>query len=282
MSTPLISIVMPAFKCSATLAEAVESVVHQTYDNWELVISIDDGEDYAALLASAGIKDQRIRFVSTGAVATGSSNARNVGVIAARSDHVAVLDADDLFVPDKLKIVAPLVADYPLISTGLQIVNADLTPLRQVGTEGGPRLLDAARYKRTNISMDSMIIYDRKRLPIAYDVDQPCLVDLDLILKAFCHTKQCFHLDQPLHIYRKQTVSISNGPQAASKFTLMKRTLIDRIESKYYDFKDGATARDGILAFLKASLATELQFSKQYDANPDLLFEDLLESNLNF
>lgn len=280
MPAPHISIVMPAFKCRETLAESVQSVVNQTYKNWELVISIDDGADYEGLLEEARLMDPRIRFVSTGGVGTGSSNARNVGVDAAQSNYIAVLDADDLFVPEKLEIVAPLLAEHPLISTGLQITDANLTPLRRVGTNGSQRQLSADKYKLTNFSMDSMIVYDRQRLPIAYDVSQPCLVDMDLIFKSFCHTARCLHLPMPLHLYRKQAVSISNGPAAADKFTNMKRILLSRLEAGYYDFVEPKSARKGFERFLQASLQTEIEFAAQNTSSTHMIFEDLLESKL--
>ncbi len=105
MSSPLISIVMPAYRCKDTIAESVESVLAQTYENWELVISIDDAEDYAQELFANGLGDPRIKFVFTDGIETGSSNARNIGVEAAASQFIAVLDADDLFAPNKLAIV---------------------------------------------------------------------------------------------------------------------------------------------------------------------------------
>ncbi|WP_424983969.1 glycosyltransferase family 2 protein [Maritalea sp. S77] len=280
MSGPFISIVMPAFRCRDTIAESVQSAIKQTYARWELVISIDDGEDYELLLADAGLKDQRIRFTHTGGVGTGSSNARNVGVAAAQSDFIAVLDADDLFISEKLELIAPLLATHPLISTGLQITDANLAPLRQVGTKGAQRELGADIYKFINISMDSMIIYDRSRLPIAYDVNQPCLVDMDLIFKAFCHTAKCLHIPAPLHLYRKQAVSISNGPAAADKFAHIKRTLLSRLETNHYDFVDSAAARKGFETFLRASLKTELAFAAQSAKSSSFLFEDLLEAHL--
>lgn len=279
---PFISIVMPAYQCESTLVDSVRSVLRQSYENWELVISIDDGEDYPALLATHHLVDDRIRFVETGGKATGSSNARNVGVAAARSTYIAVLDADDLFTENKLEIAAPLIKTHPLISTGLQITTDQLTPLRQVGATNDLRVLPAERYKDINFSMDSMILYDRERLPIEYDRDQPCLVDLDLILNAFCHTSYCFHIGLPLHLYRKQANSISNGPHAANKFIKTKRTLIERIESKHYNLADYDKSAAGFLRFLKVSLATELQFADHGQNAPHLLFEDLLESRLHF
>lgn len=280
MSAPLISIVMPAFRCVSTICASVKSVLQQNYANWELVISIDDGEDYAALLKENGLTDQRTRFVYTDGVGTGSSNARNVGVEAATSDYIAVLDADDLFTPDKLSVIAPLLRANPLISTGLQITDSKLTPLRQVGCTGGEAILDAGNYKFTNISMDSMIVYDRARLPIAYDVTQPCLVDMDLIFKAFCHTQHCLHIASPLHVYRKQAVSISNGPEAANKFTRMKRILMERLEANYYDFVDSIAAKQGFKTFLQASLEAELTYATQGTSSAQMLFEDLLETKL--
>ncbi len=153
-------------------------------------------------------------------------------------------------------------------------------PLRQVGCTGRDRELDAGNYKMTNISMDSMIVYDRARLPIVYDVTQPCLVDMDLIFKAFCHTEACLHIAAPLHVYRKQAVSISNGPAAADKFTKMKRILLDRLATNYYDFMEPEVAQEGFSRFLRTSLEAELTYAAQPPNSMHILFEDLIESKL--
>ena len=63
---PLVSIITPAYRAARTLARPVRSVLAQTHADWELIIVADDGEDYEHRLAAEGLRDRRLRFVTTG------------------------------------------------------------------------------------------------------------------------------------------------------------------------------------------------------------------------
>ena len=119
----LVSVVIPACGASATIGRAVASLLAQTYAAWEAVIVADDGQDYAAILAGAGISDSRLRFVSTGQTRSGCHNARNVGLAAAAGEIVAQLDADDLYEPDRLALLAPLAAAHGAAADNLAAVS---------------------------------------------------------------------------------------------------------------------------------------------------------------
>lgn len=99
-STPAISIIMPAYKASETLASSVASVHAQSLQNWELII-VDDGspDDTADIARALATKDMRIRVVCR--ENSGPSIARNRGVDLARADVLAFLDADDFWAPDR-------------------------------------------------------------------------------------------------------------------------------------------------------------------------------------
>jgi hypothetical protein len=189
------------------------------------------------------------------------------------------LDADDRFEPRKLEKLAVALAGHPLVTTGLQVLDADDRPLRQVGCTGRTAMLDADRYKRVNLSMDSMLAWDRDAIEVAYDDALPCLVDLELILQAFGFVAASVHIGEPLHVYRKQPHSISNAAGASPIYADTKRRLISRLEAGRYRFASPA-ARDGFVAFLKTSLAAERSFEAARAADPDLIFEDHLEARL--
>lgn len=275
-----ISVVMPAYKAQHTIAESVRSALGQSHSDFELVISIDDQFDYAKLLHDQSLNDNRIKFTDTGATGTGSSNARNVGLEKASARYIAVLDADDQFAPTKLKKLSKALEEHPLVTTGLDVRTHDNKHLRFIGCTGGNRVLPAGAYKFTNISMDSMVAHDRQKLPIQYDVDLPCLVDLGLMLDAFCHVPSSFHIAEPLHFYFKQSQSISIGPEASSRYIRIKKLLLERLTSNYYPLMGGIEAMNGIADFLKQSLAAEQDFDAALAANPQLIFENHLESRL--
>jgi len=100
---PLISVVIPARNAAATLDATLWSVRHQTYAHWEVVV-VDDGsaDDTADVVARHHIEDARIRCVK--GQARGVSAARNLGVSLSTGALVAFLDADDLWLPEKLAV----------------------------------------------------------------------------------------------------------------------------------------------------------------------------------
>ena len=105
-----VSVVIPAYRAQATIARAVESVLAQSVSDWEGVVVSDDGADYAAVLRTAGIADERLRFASTGGVGSGCHRARNTGLAAARGHFITALDADDLLLPGHLETLRPIAA----------------------------------------------------------------------------------------------------------------------------------------------------------------------------
>src|SRR5690349_16493274 len=108
----LVSIVIPACEAHDTIVGAVRSLIVQSAVSWEAIVVSDDGSDYRPTLEAAGIRDDRLVFVSTGAVRSGCHNARNVGLRAVRGEVIAALDADDAYHPDRFKALVPPALAY--------------------------------------------------------------------------------------------------------------------------------------------------------------------------
>jgi glycosyltransferase involved in cell wall biosynthesis len=106
---PLISVIIPTFNRAALVAEAVDSVLAQSFRDFELIV-IDDGstDGTAARLASYGdaLRYQRQEQ-------SGVSAARNRGLSMACGDWIAFLDSDDLWLPKKLAVQADFFARHP-------------------------------------------------------------------------------------------------------------------------------------------------------------------------
>lgn len=105
-----VSVIIPAYRAQGTIARAAESLLAQSWSDWEGVVVSDDGTDYALVLRAAGIADERLRHVSTGRVGSGCHRARNTGLAAATGDFIAALDADDLLLPGHLETLQPIAA----------------------------------------------------------------------------------------------------------------------------------------------------------------------------
>jgi glycosyltransferase involved in cell wall biosynthesis len=105
----MISLVMPTYQRSGTIARAIRSVLRQTHEDWELVV-VDDGstDDTAAVVAGAG--DRRVRFVRL-PQNLGVGAARNRGLDEARGEFIGMLDSDDELVPTALETLLRARAD---------------------------------------------------------------------------------------------------------------------------------------------------------------------------
>ncbi len=102
MSDSLVSIIIPAYNAEKYVKAAIDSVLHQTYPNIEVVV-VDDGstDSTKAIIEELACGDNRVRVFSQKNV--GQSAARNAGIGQARGEYVAFLDADDLFLPEKIE-----------------------------------------------------------------------------------------------------------------------------------------------------------------------------------
>jgi len=121
VTKPAISVVIPSHQRPAVLPRSVASALAQTFSNLEVIVVLD-GRDPASEVALAQIQDPRLRVISV-AEAVGGSEARNIGVRAARADWVAFLDDDDEWMPEKLAkqmvVARSSTYQYPLVATAL-------------------------------------------------------------------------------------------------------------------------------------------------------------------
>jgi glycosyltransferase involved in cell wall biosynthesis len=100
---PTVSIVLPTYNRLQFLRAAVDSVFQQTFSDWELIIA-DDGSNAETLAFLAHIeRHERVRLLRL-AHSGNPSAVRNSGIGAARGRHVAFLDSDDVWLPDKLQL----------------------------------------------------------------------------------------------------------------------------------------------------------------------------------
>lgn len=99
----LVSIITPAYNCSMVVGETIKSVLDQTYEDWEMII-VDDAstDDTLEIVNSYASKDKRIKVFAM-KQNRGSASAKNFAIDKAKGRYIAFLDADDLWMRDKLK-----------------------------------------------------------------------------------------------------------------------------------------------------------------------------------
>lgn len=211
-AAPRISCLLPVYNGEEFLAEAVRSILSQTYRDFELVI-VDDGSSDSSpqILAALAAEDGRIRVVrreNGGIVA-----ALNTGLAVCRGEYVARMDADDIALPDRFQFQL----DYLDAHLGCVLVGGVARSLKSDGSIGGRTT--GGRHLRTDlsafppkiaVSMHPLITVRREALQAigGYRAAFPHAEDYDLFIRL----SKLGGIDNPdkeLLIYRRHEGAIS-------------------------------------------------------------------------
>jgi GT2 family glycosyltransferase len=216
---PLISIITPVFNTPALwLSQAVESVLRQAYENWELVL-IDDGSTLAEtveFVATIAQRDPRIAVVrreNTG----GISAASNSGLERARGEWVGLLDHDDVLEPDALFEVVKYLQSNPetdLIFSDEDKITEEGLATPQFKPDWSPDFLLSYNYLCHFTTIRREIVERAGRFRPEFDGAQ----DYDLFLRVSELTTRIHHLPRILYHWRRSETSTSDNirrkPQA--------------------------------------------------------------------
>ena len=108
----LVSVIMPAYNCAASIGRSIDSVLSQTYADWELLV-VDDGSRDGTLriVEEFANKDSRVRVLRKPRN-EGVARARNTGLQAARGQYIAFLDSDDVWMAHKLSMQVDFLEEH--------------------------------------------------------------------------------------------------------------------------------------------------------------------------
>ena len=122
---PLVSILMPVYKTAPYLREAMDSMLSQTFTDFELIVLDDCSPDNAEEILDSYTDSRIVRY--KGEKNAGLSNVLNVGIGMARGKYIARMDSDDLSMPERLQIQVDYLEAHPdidLVSVGMQLFGA--------------------------------------------------------------------------------------------------------------------------------------------------------------
>ena len=109
-NNPLVTVLMPAYNAEKYIAEAISSILKQSFTNFELLI-VNDGSTDGTERVINSFNDNRIVLVNQ--ANKGVSSALNAGLAHSRTPYIARFDADDICHPDRLKIQYEFITTYP-------------------------------------------------------------------------------------------------------------------------------------------------------------------------
>lgn len=242
---PLVSIVIPLYNASKYIEETVNSVISQTYTNWEMIIvddcSIDNSRD---IINEFICKDNRINLIELSNNFGGPAHPRNVGVEHSKGQYIAFLDSDDLWEEKKLEIQLKI-----MIKENLNFTSTDRIDIDYSSKMIKQKSMFFTWYKQTGRSTlgdllsfsfiaNSSVIIDKSILPqITEDKDFISVEDYCTWLEVFNNPKTKYkYLKLKLLKYRVLDSSISNRSienKQESKLNLCISRFI--VKYKYYN-----------------------------------------------
>ncbi|MCR4908045.1 MAG: glycosyltransferase family 2 protein [Lachnospiraceae bacterium] len=217
--TESVSVVIPVHNAGKYLGETVASVMAQTFKDWELLAVNDHSTDSSvSLLQSLQSRAGKLRILEC--AGKGAACARNTGIKAAKGRFIAFLDADDLWLPEKLSAQLSFMRekDAAFSFTGYEFAGED-----GKGTGKCVRVPESISYeealKNTTI-FTSTVMFDREKLSLALMLmpDVPS-EDTATWWKILRNGHTACGLDKILTLYRRNPGSLS-----ANKLRAVKKT----------------------------------------------------------
>ena len=229
---PLVSIIIPTYNRAHLIGETLDSVLAQTYQNWECIV-VDDGstDDTDALMAEYLAKDSRFRYYHRPKDRLpGGNAARNYGFEQSRGEYIQWFDSDDLMMPEKLdKAIGAFLKNK---------VDLVVSNFRILGSKKDVQILkfqDILKFHITTGTLNTPMCLFSKEKVEGFTFDETLLKDqeYEFFTRFFYNNEIKFLIiEEPLCAIRDQESSIT-GNYLKGK----KKYILSSLKSKLYAYK---------------------------------------------
>lgn len=209
----LISVVIPTYNQANFLADAIDSVLNQSYTNLELIVVNDGSTDGTSILLEK--YKEKINIIEK--KNEGVSSARNAGLQKARGEYIAFLDSDDLWIREKLELQIQKFqekSNIGLVYSGIRVVSENLESIETINPRfKGDVWIKYLKFPAVAITLlgcsTSLIRMDVARQIGYFDLNLSIAADWDYFRRISDVTNLEF-IDDPLTLYRKVNGSMSS------------------------------------------------------------------------
>lgn len=210
---PRVAVIIPAYGVAHLVSDSITSLKKQDFQAWEAYIIDDGAPDDVAAAVAPHLSDPRIHFLSTNN--NGVSAARNHAIRASSAPYIALLDGDDLFRPDYLESMVPVLdanPDVSIVTCNARKFGAVTKDINVVGPQqnrGRTGNLADLLAERFNIYIGSLFRradFDRVG---GFDEGMSHSEDFDLWVRLLMNDSKVFYVDRVLCDYRVRSDSAS-------------------------------------------------------------------------
>ena len=195
---------MPSFNTAHFISESIESVLKQTYVNWELIIVDDSSTDDTDEVVKPYLRDKRIRYLKNNNN-SGAAVSRNRALRETKGRWIAFLDSDDLWKPEKLERQIQFMKknDYHFSYTNYAEIDVDGNKTGITVT--GPKRISKVGMYNYCWPGCLTVMYDAKTVGLIQITNIKKNNDYAMWLKI-CRKNDCYLLDEELALYRRGRV----------------------------------------------------------------------------
>lgn len=214
----LISVIMPYFNAGKYIQDSIDSLVAQSYQNWELIV-VDDCSDIenAEILNKVALSDHRIRVLRL-EKNSGAAVARNRAIESANGRYIAFLDCDDLWKPSKLEKQILFMQQNSVALSYSAYDRVDVNGIR-IGHVGVPERVSYSDLLKVCSIGCLTAIYDTEVLGKVFMPLIRKRQDLGLWLKILKEVPFAYGVTESLAEYRVRPDSISANKRVAASYT---------------------------------------------------------------
>ena len=218
----MVSIIVPVYRAEPYIAETIEMVRKQTYTNWELILVDDCSPDNSAQVIEseiAKIEDDACIHLIRKEQNEGAARARNTGIDAAHGRYIAFLDADDIWMPDKLEKELAFMKEKQaaFVFTAYEFGDENAKGTGKIVTV--PETLTYRKALSRTIIFTTTVMFDTDKISKAL-IHMPVVASEDTATwwKILRQGYVAYGLNEVLAIYRRPAKSLSSN-----KFAAMQR-----------------------------------------------------------
>lgn len=227
---PLVSIGMPIFNCEKTLKSAINSVLNQTYSNWELIL-IDDGSKDRTLSVAKSFNDSRIEVISDG-LNLKLPHRLNQIINLSRGKYFARMDGDDVSYPERLQTQVEYLENNPnvdILGTQILIFDSDGNPRGKSALTQSHQEICCRPWAGFSLAHPTWMGKLEWFSAHKYREEAIRMEDYDLLLRTY--KTSCFAcLPRILLGYRVASLSLKNNLTARYNIAiaLLEKTFVDK------------------------------------------------------
>lgn len=213
-----VSIITPLYNCAIFVEQTIQSVLAQTFQDWEMVLVDDCSVDSSWIIAQRYVsKDHRIKLIKLDQN-SGAAIARNKAIELAQGRYIAFLDSDDQWLPHKLEAQLQFMQnnDIAFSYSAYERINENGKPIDTVGVPTKVNYSDLLKV----CSIGCLTaMYDTKKLGKVYMPLIRKRQDLGLWLRILKKVPYAYGIQQPLARYQVRPDSISANKRSAARYT---------------------------------------------------------------